>query len=86
MAQASVFFEVFNSYSVRLWSMDTYTALVVYKSHTYPVWDLDFAPYGIYFITASHDRTARLFSCDRIDPLRILVGHLSDVEVCCTLP
>jgi transcription initiation factor TFIID subunit 5 len=53
---------------------------VVYKGHNYPVWDVEFGPYGFYFATASHDRTARLWSCDHIHPLRIFAGHLSDVD------
>lgn len=44
------------------------------------MWDVDFGPQGAYFVTASHDRTARLWSCERIHPLRIFAGHLSDVE------
>lgn len=56
--------------------------LVVYKGHTYPVWDVCFSPLGYYFATASHDRTARLWSTDHIYPLRIFAGHLSDVNVC----
>ncbi|ORY00702.1 WD40 repeat-like protein [Basidiobolus meristosporus CBS 931.73] len=51
--------------TVRLWSMDTYTNLVSYKGHNYPVWDVDFGP---------------LWSCDHISPLRIFAGHLSDVD------
>lgn len=66
--------------STRLWSLDTYTALVVYKGHDAPVWDVAFGPYGHYFATASHDHTARLWSCDHIYPLRIFAGHLSDVD------
>jgi len=54
---------------------------VCYKGHNYPVWDVDFSPEGFYFATASHDRTARLWSCDHIYPLRIFVGHFSDVDV-----
>ena len=45
------------------------------------MWDVDFGPQGFYFATASHDRTARLWSCDHIYPLRIFAGHLSDVDV-----
>lgn len=67
--------------TVRLWSLDTYTNLVCYKSHNYPIWDVEFGPYGFYFATASHDKTARLWSCDHINPLRIFAGHLSDVNV-----
>ncbi|KAI7898745.1 WD40-repeat-containing domain protein [Cokeromyces recurvatus] len=61
-------------------NLDTFTNLVCYKSHNYPIWDVDFGPYGFYFATASHDKTARLWSCDHIDPLRIFAGHLSDVN------
>ncbi|CCX34827.1 Similar to Transcription initiation factor TFIID subunit 5; acc. no. O13282 [Pyronema omphalodes CBS 100304] len=66
--------------STRLWSMDTYTALVVYKGHDAPVWDVSFGPFGHYFATASYEHTARLWSCDHIYPLRIFAGHLSDVD------
>lgn len=66
--------------SCRLWSLDTYTALVVYKGHDSPVWDVKFGPYGHYFATASYDHTARLWSCDHIYPLRIFAGHVSDVD------
>ena len=40
-----------------------------------------FSPVGHYFASASHDRTARIWSMDRIQPLRIMAGHLSDVDV-----
>lgn len=66
--------------TVRLWSMDTYTALVSYKGHNHPIWDVEFSPLGHYFATASHDHTARLWSCDHIYPLRIFAGHLNDVD------
>jgi transcription initiation factor TFIID subunit 5 len=66
--------------TVRLWSLDTYTALVSYKGHNHPVWDVAFGPFGHYFATASHDQTARLWSCDHVYPLRIFAGHLSDVD------
>ncbi|KAJ2886559.1 Transcription initiation factor TFIID subunit 5 [Coemansia aciculifera] len=66
--------------TTRLWSLDTYTNVVCYKGHNYPVWDVSFAPQGFYFATASHDRTARLWSCDHIHALRIFAGHLADVN------
>ena len=82
---------------VRLWSLEMKSDLVAYKGHNYPVWDVEFSPLGYYFATASHDRTARIWryatykqrfrvlicsvSTDHIFPLRILAGHLSDVEV-----
>lgn len=66
--------------TVRLWSLDTQTALVSYKGHNHPIWDVQFSPLGHYFATASHDQTARLWSCDHIYPLRIFAGHLNDVD------
>lgn len=66
--------------TARLWSLDTYSALVAYRGHQYPVWDVSWGPLGTYFATASADRTARLWSAERINPLRIYAGHLSDVD------
>ncbi|CEG43960.1 transcription initiation factor tfiid [Plasmopara halstedii] len=67
--------------TVRLWSLAAKSNLVVYRSHQgAPVWDVIFAPLGYYFATCSMDRTARLWSTDHMSPLRILAGHLSDVE------
>ena len=68
--------------TVRLWSLDTYSNLVVYRGHSKdPVWDVEWGPMGVYFATASRDRTARLWSSDRVNPLRMYTGHLSDVNV-----
>ncbi|KAG5225196.1 transcription initiation factor TFIID [Salix suchowensis] len=39
------------------------------------------SPVGHYLASASHDRTARMWSMHGIQPLRIMVGHLSDVDV-----
>lgn len=66
--------------TVRLWSMDTYSALVSYRGHSGPIWDVSYGPSGIYFATAGMDRTARLWNTERINPLRMYVGHLSDVD------
>ncbi|KLT41252.1 WD40 repeat-like protein, partial [Cutaneotrichosporon oleaginosum] len=67
--------------TVRLWSMDTYSNLVVYRGHgREPVWDVEWGPFGVYFATGSRDRTARLWSSDRLTPLRMYTGHLGDVN------
>lgn len=66
--------------TVRLWSLDAYSALVSYKGHNQPVWDVKFSPLGHYFATASHDQTARLWATDHIYPLRIFAGHINDVD------
>ncbi|KAL7187255.1 hypothetical protein ACSBR1_037339 [Camellia fascicularis] len=68
------------SIAVRLWSTKLNANLVCYKGHNYLVWDVQFSPLGHYFASASHDRTARIWSVDRIQPLRIMAGHLSDVD------
>lgn len=39
--------------TVRLWHMETKSALVCYRGHGYPVWDVQFSPLGFYFATAS---------------------------------
>ena len=36
---------------------------------------------GFYFVSGSHDRSARVWNTDHIQPIRILAGHLSDVDV-----
>ncbi|KZF25027.1 WD40 repeat-like protein [Xylona heveae TC161] len=66
--------------TIRLWSLDTWTNLVVYKGHDHPVWDLKWGPFGHYFLTGAHDKTARLWSTDHISCLRIFVGHDQDVD------
>ncbi|XP_064646268.1 transcription initiation factor TFIID subunit 5-like [Lineus longissimus] len=66
--------------SIRLWSMLTWSNLVVFKGHNFPVWDVKFSPHNHYFASCGHDRTARIWSTDHHQPLRIFAGHLSDVE------
>lgn len=61
--------------------MDTMSNLVAYRGHQNPVWDVQWSPMGVYFATGSRDKTARLWSTDRISALRIYAGHLSDVDV-----
>ncbi|XP_070494188.1 transcription initiation factor TFIID subunit 5-like [Chironomus tepperi] len=68
--------------TIRLWSLQTWTCLVVYKGHLNPVWDVKFSPHGYYFVSCSHDKTARVWATDSPHPLRIFAGHLSDVDVC----
>ena len=55
--------------------------MACYRAHcSSPVWDVCFAPAGHgLFLSASHDQTARLWSTERSQPLRMLVGHYSDV-------
>src|SRR5436305_7285057 len=50
--------------SVRLWSLETFTCLVVFKGHDSPVWDVQWGPFGHYFVTCGLDKTTRLWSQD----------------------
>lgn len=43
---------------MRLWSMETGSNVVCYKSHNYPVWDVSFSPLGYYFATGMEQRGA----------------------------
>ncbi|KAL8759079.1 MAG: hypothetical protein Q9199_001033 [Rusavskia elegans] len=72
--------------SVRLWSLESWACVVVYKGHDGPVWDVTWGPHGHYFLTGSLDRTARLWSTDRVDYLRLFVGHDRDVDHVCFHP
>ncbi|OMJ09985.1 Transcription initiation factor TFIID subunit 5 [Smittium culicis] len=71
---------LFFALTLRLWNLDTYSNLVSYRGHNYPVWDVTFSPINLYFASSSFDKTARLWSCEHIYPLRIFAGHLSDVS------
>ncbi|CAL8141321.1 unnamed protein product [Orchesella dallaii] len=66
--------------SIRLWSLLTWTCLVVYKGHLFPVWKAVFSPHGgYYFASAGYDCTARLWATDSYTALRVFAGHYSDV-------
>lgn len=63
-----------------LTGLETHCLQVAYRGHNHPVWSVAWSPFGHYFASGSHDSTARIWSTDRISPLRILSGHLSDVD------
>ncbi|KAJ5893263.1 transcription initiation factor TFIID subunit 5 [Penicillium taxi] len=67
--------------SIRLWSLDSWACLVVYKGHDRVVWDLSWGPFGHYFVSGGGDRCARLWVSDKIVQQRIFVGHDQDVEL-----
>lgn len=72
--------------SIRLWHLNTWQCIAVYKGHLGPVWDITWGPFGHYFLTGSHDKTARLWSTEHIACLRMFVGHDSDVDHVCFHP
>ncbi len=76
--------DLFNTKLKSSWSKNynpAQTSLVTsYSGHLYSVWDLELYSQLNLFATASKDSTARLWSFDRIYPLRIFAGHQSDVN------
>ncbi|KAJ5115469.1 hypothetical protein NUU61_001228 [Penicillium alfredii] len=72
--------------TIRLWSLDTWQCVVVYKGHDRPVWDLRWGPFGHYFVSGGSDKTARLWVTDHIRQQRIFAGHDQDVDCVCFHP
>lgn len=66
--------------TIRLWDLELWQCLVVYRGHDAPVWDIQWGHHGHYFLTGSRDRTARLWSQDQIGYLRLFAGHEQDVD------
>ncbi len=66
--------------TIRLWSLQTWTCLVVYKGHLLPVWQVLFCPLGYYFASCGQDKTARLWTTENSGCLRIFAGHFSGVD------
>ncbi|RKF60397.1 Transcription initiation factor TFIID subunit 5 [Golovinomyces cichoracearum] len=66
--------------TIRLWSLETWSCLVVYKGHEGPVWDVRWGPFGHYFATCGRDKTVRVWSQDHISFLRLMVGHDTSVN------
>ncbi|KAJ5787927.1 hypothetical protein N7457_002917 [Penicillium paradoxum] len=72
--------------TIRLWSLDSWQCMVVYKGHDRPIWDLSWGPFGYYFASSGSDKTARLWVSDQIRQQRIFCGHEQDVDVVCFHP
>ncbi|KAI0997621.1 Transcription initiation factor TFIID subunit 5 [Podosphaera aphanis] len=66
--------------TIRLWSLETWSCLVVYKGHEGPVWDVQWGPFGHYFATCGRDKTVRIWGQDHISFLRMMVGHDTSVN------
>ncbi|KAI9055235.1 hypothetical protein LZ554_000199 [Drepanopeziza brunnea f. sp. 'monogermtubi'] len=66
--------------TIRLWSLEAWTCLVVYKGHEGPVWNVKWGPFGHYFATCGWDKTVRVWGQDHITYLRLMVGHDSNVN------
>lgn len=66
--------------TIRLWSLESFTCLVVYKGHEGPVWNVSWGPFGHYFASSGWDKTVRIWTQDHISFVRMLVGHDSSVN------
>jgi transcription initiation factor TFIID subunit 5 len=67
--------------TIRLWNLDIFQQVVVYKGHVGAVWSLEWGPQGHYFVSGGLDKTGRIWSTDKPRQQRILAGHDSDVGV-----
>lgn len=65
---------------IRLWSLDTWACICVYKAHDGPVFRVLWGPHGHYFATAGWDRTVRVFMQDHASAQRIMVGHDTSIS------
>lgn len=77
-ASANLVASVSADRTIRLWDTSLVKCVSKYST-TAPCWDVEFGPFGYYFCTAGHDRTATVYTTDRLTPLRVFLGHVSDV-------
>jgi transcription initiation factor TFIID subunit 5 len=60
---------------IRLWSLESWTCLCIYKSHDGPVFRTAWGPHGHYFLSGGYDKALRVWMQDHASPQRLLVGH-----------
>ncbi|PHH75393.1 hypothetical protein CDD80_2400 [Ophiocordyceps camponoti-rufipedis] len=65
---------------VRLWSLEAWACLCLYKSHDGPVFRCLWGPHGHYFMSAGYDKVARIWMQDHASPQRLLVGHDTSIS------
>lgn len=65
---------------VRLWSLDLWSCLCIYKGHDGPVFRVSWSPHGHYFMSGGWDKTARIWMQDHASAQRLLVGHDTSVS------
>jgi transcription initiation factor TFIID subunit 5 len=65
---------------IRLWSLDVWTCLCIYKAHDGPVFRVLWGPHGHYFASAGWDKTVRVFMQDHASAQRIMVGHDTSIS------
>lgn len=65
---------------IRLWSLEVWSCLCIYKGHDGPVMNLSWGPHGHYFASSGWDRTVRVWAQDHASAQRLLVGHDTSVS------
>lgn len=60
---------------LRLWSLESWTCLCLYKSHDGPIHRALWGPHGHYFLSGGYDKAVRVWMQDHASPQRLLVGH-----------
>ncbi|XP_076221285.1 will decrease acetylation isoform X7 [Nomia melanderi] len=94
--ESEILLSVSSDKDMRAWRLNDYTCAAIYRymhvfytnvlniyyrsGHSYPIWCMDLSVFNLYVATGSHDRTAKLWSLDRIFPLRIFAGHFLDIN------
>ena len=53
--------------------------LTEYKGHIKTIWSVVFSPTGYFFLSASSDKTIKLWVTDDPKPQKIYIGHKDDV-------
>lgn len=65
---------------VRLWSLEVWSCLCIYKGHDGPVLRLQWGPHGHYFATGGWDKTVRVWMQDKASAQRLMVGHDTSIS------
>lgn len=64
-----------------LWNLTVYAPMVIYDEHAGPVFDVQWGPFGHYFVSGGEDKSSRLFTTDHKRSHRLLIGHDRPVEI-----
>lgn len=65
---------------IRLWSLDTWSCLCIYKSHDGPIFNVQWGPHGHYFVSGGWDKTVRVWMQDHATPVRTCIGHDTSIS------
>lgn len=60
---------------IRLWNLETWLCLVIFKGHHGPCWRVQWSPHGHYFASAGRDKVLRIWTQERVTSVRECIGH-----------